>query len=192
VTAPAGWDIKLLNDKKEQFNFQRAVIVKKNYQVNPIIKELQGEFTIPTVTIFAESSLLPIDGYAKFILDQLYQVTSKNVILLNTELLSETDFLDSMTVDINGDKFKRIQFKHRYKRILDTSGREINWQRDGGAKLIQDFNIIDLAIYKKNDLIIILYAVCEREFYQLEKEAFQNIITSLKFVEPAAQSGKID
>lgn len=182
VTAAHGWKIKVFREKKKKRNIQRAVIVKKNFKINSLVRELHGDYTIPTVTIFADSTNMTIEQYGDMILDQLYKVNSDNEILLNTELLSETDFIDSITVKVNGLDSKRIQFKHRYKRFLDTSGRDVNWERNGGVQLMQDFNIIDLAIFKKGDWVILLYAVCEREFYQLNKRAIEYMLGSLKVV----------
>jgi hypothetical protein len=74
-----------------------------------------------------------------------------------------------------------MQFKHRYKRFLDTTGRDINWQRNGGVKLVQDFNIIDVAIFKRGDWMIMLYGACEREFYQINRMDFVNMFNSMRF-----------
>ena len=181
ITSSEGWDIKPQRDKKKKPNYQRVVLVKKNFKIDPIVRELHGEFTIPTITVFADSNGMSIDEYTGHILDQLYQVTSKDQILLNTELLSDTDMIDSFTAELGEVTSKRLQFIHRYKRFLDTTGRDINWQRNGGVKLIQNFNIIDICIFKRGDWVIMLYAVCERQFYQLNRAAVVNVFNSMRY-----------
>ncbi|MBD3169633.1 MAG: hypothetical protein GF307_09135 [candidate division Zixibacteria bacterium] len=176
---PEGWNIKTQKDKGDNYNYERVVVVKKNYKVNRTVRQLHGDFTIPTVTVFADSTSKTVEEYSRYLLDNLKKVTSKDEILLSTQLLEDTELLDSFMVDYNGIISKRLQLKNSYKRFLDTSRRDVNWQRDGGVKLIQDFNIIDIVIFKKNDWIIMMYAVCEREFYQLNRKAFVQIFNSM-------------
>ncbi|MBD3233441.1 MAG: hypothetical protein GF315_06920 [candidate division Zixibacteria bacterium] len=192
VEFPEGWKLKRLKDKDDETNYQRLIATKKNFKVNQTIKRMGGEYTIPTVTIFADSTDLSIEEYSRWLIDQLYTVTSKSEIVLSTELLSDTDLLDSVMVHANKMDSKRLQFKHKYKRFLDTSGRDVNWQRDGGVKLIQDYNIIEVALYKHNDWLIMLYAVCEREFYQLNKMDFQTVFNSLRFIDETAEAESRD
>ncbi|MCP4634494.1 MAG: hypothetical protein GY855_16320 [candidate division Zixibacteria bacterium] len=181
LTVPENWKIKIQKDKKKKPNYERVVAIKKNYKVNTVVRELHGEFTIPTLTAFADSNQMNLDEYSEYVLKQLYQINTDDDILLSTELLSDTDLIDSFSVELDGVKSKRMQFKHRYKRFLDTTGRDINWQRNGGVKLVQDFNIIDVAIFKRGDWIIMLYASCEREFYQINRMDFVNMLNSIRF-----------
>jgi hypothetical protein len=101
-------------------------------------------------------------------------------------LLRDGEFIISGEVLIDSFQALQIYAKRNYKRVLvipDRSG-----LGDDRREYISDHEVHEIYVIKKENLIYVFQAYCEREFYESNAVEFQTMIQSFDLV-PEAVSG---
>jgi hypothetical protein len=94
---------------------------------------------------------------------------SDNKLISKMGILEDCDFITSGNVIIDSTEARQIFLKRNYKRVLDVRGE---------PKYINDHEVHEIYLLKKGDLIYVIQAYCEREFYDSNHEEFLDLVES--------------
>ena len=167
------WKVVKFNEP----NIQRVYLQKKNYSVNPKLKEMGGDYTIPTVTIFSEKFDGTPENFEALIKKCLEEHKSDDKIVNQMGLLVNGEFINSSQVTIDSSMARQVLMKRNYKRVL--TGDNLS----GGINYINDHEVHEIYIMKKGDNIYVIQCYCEREYYLENQDDFHSIVSSFKFID---------
>ncbi|KPJ48708.1 MAG: hypothetical protein AMJ41_04410 [candidate division Zixibacteria bacterium DG_27] len=180
MQALSNWKVKTYKEKPERPKLERVMITKKNYEINPHI--VQGShYTVPTVMIYSDTTSLSLEEYAKLLAESVNSVNSKNKLYQEMKILTETEFYDSTSAQLAGEKAKLFRLKNKFRRAHQSASGGV-LQTDGNTRLIEDFNIYEVYLMKRGDRIIVIHFYCEREFYNTNQGEFHDMLNSFKFL----------
>ncbi len=188
LSIPNNWRVKVFDEPA----LQRVLMIKRNYEINKMVKDLGGEFTIPEIRIFARpDSLSPIEFLNRLKDDIAVHKTNDNIIS-QLELLNSGEF--SQVQDMKLDSIPAIKaiFKKNYERKLEVDPNDAHYRQYGGLLVQNEHLVHELYIFKRGGQLFVIHAFAEREFYPMNKEEFGKIIGSIVFAteKPADMSGK--
>lgn len=180
VQALSNWKVKTYKEKPEHPKLERVIMTKKNYEVNPRI--VQGShYTVPTVVIYSDTTSLSLEEYTKLLAESVNSVNSKSELFQKMKILTETEFYDSTSAQLAGERAKFFRLKNKFRRAHQSAGGGV-LQTDGNTRLIEDFNIYEVYLMKRGDSIIVIHFYCEREFYNTNQGEFHDMLESFKFL----------
>jgi hypothetical protein len=180
MQALSNWKIKTYKEKPERPKPERVIITKKNYEVNPHI--VQGShYTVPTIMIYSDTTSLSLQEYAKLFASSVNSVNSQNKLFQKMKILTETEFYDSTSTQLAGERAKSFRLKNKFRRAHQSASGGV-LQTDGNTRLIEDFNISEVYLMKRGDSIIVIHFYCEREFYNTNQGEFNDMLSSFKFL----------
>jgi hypothetical protein len=174
------------NWKAKGFNepsIERVFLEKKNYSVNPEIKTYGGDYTIPSIVIYAQDFGGTPDDFISLLQASLEEHRSDNNVIQKLGLLMDSELVTVGDSVIDSIKAKHVVLKRNYKRLLakDAYGGK-NDPAQQPEKFINDHEIHELYILKKDATLFVYQAFCEREFYRAENmEEFEGIASKLVF-----------
>ncbi len=172
------WKVKPQNEP----NLERVYIEKKNYSVNRLIQTYGGDYTIPTVELYATEFSGTPEDFEALLKKSLEEHRSDNEVIPKLGLLADAEFVISGNVKIDSLDALQIIVKRNYKRLLasDAYGRSSEQQQV--EKVINDHEVHELFVFKRNNIIFVFHSYCEREFYSKEnKDEFEAMAASIKF-----------
>jgi len=179
-----GWKLSIPDNWKakgnKEPNVERLFLEKKNYQVNPYIKEYGGNYTIPRIMIFMQDFSGSTDDFENLIKKSLDEHRTDNDIITKLGLLKDSDFIISADVQL-GDKIARqIYVKKNYRRMLyiPEGGGGIS---EGREEYINDHEVHEIYLMKVNEQILVYQGYCEREFYESNSKEFQDLMAAIQF-----------
>ena len=167
MTFPDNWKAKALKEP----NLERVYLIKKNYSVNQYIQTYGGDYTIPTFSIFIQEFNGDLAEYEALIKRSLDEHRSDNELISKLGLLKDADFITSGNVVIDSTQARQIYIKRNYKRVLDVNDE---------PKYINDHEVHELYLIKKDNLMYVIQAFCEREFFETNQEEFTKLVMSFK------------
>jgi hypothetical protein len=173
------WKVKDSNEP----SIERAYLEKKNYSVNREAKAFGGDYTVPTIVFFAQEFGGTAEDFEALLKKSLEEHSSDNEIVRKLGLMRDTDFITSSDIVIDSHPVRQIFMKRNYKRLLSSdsynTGSDPTQQTE---RFINDHEVHELFLIKKDNILIVMQAYCEREFYAKEnKDEFEAISKSLKF-----------
>jgi hypothetical protein len=176
------WKVNSFNEP----SIERVYMEKKNYSVNPEVKTYGGDYTIPTVVVFAQEFSGSMDDFISLLQASLDEHRSDNSIIQKLGLLMDSEMVTSGDAVVDSTiKAKHIILKRNYKRLLAKSAY-------GGStdpsqqpeKFINDHEIHELYIFKKDNILFVFQAFCEREFYRQENmDEFEGMASKINFLD---------
>jgi hypothetical protein len=173
------WKVK---DFKEP-SIERAFLEKKNYSVNRDAQSFGGDYTVPTTVFFAQEFNGTIDDFEALLKKSLDEHSSDNEIIQKLGLLRDSEFIISSELTVDSLPARQIFLKRNYKRLLtpDAYTSETRMERQA-ERFINDHEVHQLYLIKKDNILHVFQAFCEREFYAKEnKDEFEALANSLKF-----------
>lgn len=177
-----GWRIKVPDNWKaknlKEPSVERLFMEKRNYLVNPYIETYGGQYTIPRVMIYVQEFSGSERDFEALIKKSLVEHRSDNAIISRMGLLRDGEFIVSGEVLIDSLPAFQIYAKRNYKRVLVIPDRS-SFGSDR-QEYINDHEVHEIYIMKKENLIYVFRAYCEREFYESNAEEFQSIVRSLQ------------
>lgn len=179
LSVPDNWRVKVFDEP----TVQRVLMVKRNYEINKMVKDLGGEFTIPEIRIFVRpDSMSPMDFLNK--LKEAVEVhKTEDNIISQLDLVKTGEF--SMMQEIKLDSVPAIQaiFKKNYQRKLEVDPNDPHFRQYGGLLVQNEHLVNELYLFKRNGQLYVIHAFSEREFYPINKEEFWKIIGSIVFTD---------
>lgn len=174
INVPDNWKAKNLKEP----SVERLFMEKRNYLVNPYVETYGGQYTIPRIMIYVQEFGGSERDFEALIKKSLVEHRSDNAIISRMGLLRDGEFIVSGEVLIDSLPAFQVYAKRNYKRVLvipDRSG-------SGSAtqEYINDHEVHEIYLIKKENLIYVFQAYCEREFYESNAEEFQSIVRSLQ------------
>lgn len=179
VRVTENWKVKGFNEP----SIERAFLEKKNYSVNREIQTYGGDYTIPTINIFVQEFNGTLDDFEALLKKSLDEHQSDNEIIRKLGLLRDSELAISGNTEIDSLPARLVMLKRNYKRLLagDPYGRSSS-PATQTEKYINDHEVHQLFLIKKDTCMIVFQAYCEREFYGKEnKDEFEAMAMSLKF-----------
>jgi hypothetical protein len=172
------WKVKSLDEP----SVERAFIQKKNYSINRMSQTYGGDYTIPTVNLYAMEFDGTPEDFEDLLKTSLEEHRSDNEIIPKLHLLRDGEFVVSGPATIDSTECRQIVLKRNYKRLLanDAYGRYSDQQQV--EKVINDYEVHELYVVKRNNILYVFHAYSEREFYSKEnKDEFESMAASIKF-----------
>lgn len=156
---------------------ERLFMQKKNYQVNPYIKQYGGDYTIPRVVIFVQQFAGTVDDFENLLKSSLDQHQSDNEIINRMDLLKDGEFIISGDVQVDSLPARQIYLKRNYIRLLfiPEGGGGVG---EGRQEYVNDHEVHEVYLIKKGDLLYVFQAYCEREFFDANEVEFHSLIQS--------------
>lgn len=193
VDSKYGWQIQVEDNWKvkslKEPSVERLFMEKKNYLVNPYIEKYGGDYTVPRIIIFAQEFDGTARDFESLLKKSLVEHTSDNEIISRMELLRDGEFIISGDVVIDSLPALQVYAKRNYKRVLSIpeSGTGLGTSRQ---EYINDHEVHEIYLLKKDNSIYVIQAYCEREFYEANAEEFQSVVRSFRFADenPSASS----
>jgi hypothetical protein len=173
------WKVR---DFKEP-SIERAFLEKKNYSVNREAQAFGGDYTVPTILVYAQQFDGSLEDFEALLKKSLDEHQSDNEIIRKLNLLQTGEFVASNSARIDSLPARQIFLKRNYKRLLSTVrfGRETSGNQPT-EKYINDHEVHELYVTKKDNVLFVCQAYCEREFYARENRAeFQAMANSFRF-----------
>jgi hypothetical protein len=188
MSIPNNWRVKVFDEPA----LQRVLMIKRNYEINKMVKDLGGEFTIPEIRIFARPDSLSSNEFFNKLKDDIAAHKTNDNIISQLELLTSGEF--SQVQDVKLDSIPAIKaiFKKNYERKLEVDPNDAHYRQYGGLLVQNEHLVHELYIFKHSGQLFVIHAFAEREFYPMNKEEFGKIIGSIAFAteKPAETSGK--
>lgn len=169
------WKVKNLNEP----NVERLFMEKKNYLINPYVERYGGDYTVPRIIIFAQEFEGSVRDFEALLKKSLDEHRSDNEIINRMELLRDGEFITSGDVIIDSLPALQMYAKRSYQRVLaiPESGSGLGSVRE---EYINDHEVHEVYLVKKDNIIYVIQAYCEREFYNANAEEFQKLVRSFR------------
>jgi hypothetical protein len=184
MSIPDNWRVKVFDEPA----VERALMIKRNYEINKTVKDLGGEFTIPEIRIFARPDSLSATAFLDKIKAELATHKTNDNIISQMDIITSGEY--SMMQEMKLDSIPTIKaiIKKNYERKLEVDPNDARYRQYGGL-LVQNEHIVhELYIFKHNGQLFIIQAFAEREFYPMNKEEFSKIIGSIIFMDDKTES----
>jgi hypothetical protein len=178
MTVSNNWKVRAQTEP----SIERAYLEKKNYSVNRMVQTYGGDYTIPTVMLFATDFNGTVDDFEALLVKSLEEHRTDNEIIGKLGLLLDSELITSLESRVDSITARQIILKRNYKRLLanDAYGSQSVIQQV--EKVINDHEVHELFAFKKGNTLYVFHAFCEREFYGKENKAeFEAMVASIGF-----------
>jgi hypothetical protein len=174
------WKVKDFSEP----SIERAFLQKKNYSVNREAQTYGGDYTIPTIVLFAQEFNGSLDDFEALLKKSLEEHHSDNQIIQQLGLQTDGEYITSGSIKLDSLPALQIVLKRNYKRLLATSayGTQNTQATTETEKFINDHEVHLIYLVKKDSTLYVIQEFCEREFFPKEnKDEFEAIANSLDF-----------
>lgn len=172
IDVPDNWKAKNLKEP----SVERLFMEKRNYLVNPYVETYGGQYTIPRIMIYVQEFSGSERDFEALLKKSLVEHRSDNAIISRIGLLRDGEFIISGEVLLDSLPALQVYAKRNYKRVLLIPDRS-SFGNDR-QEYINDHEVHEIYIIKKDNLIYVFRAYCEREFYESNAAEFQSILRS--------------
>jgi hypothetical protein len=178
MTVGENWKVKSLNEP----DVERAFIQKKNYSINRMIQAYGGDYTIPTINLYAMEFAGTPEDFENLLKTSIEEHSSDNEIIPKLRLLRDAEFVVSGFASIDSNDGRQIIIKRNYKRLLSNDPYGSESEQRQVEKVINDHEVHEIYVFKKDNILFVFHAFSEREFYSKEnKDEFEAMAASIKF-----------
>lgn len=191
VDSKYGWEVQIPDNWKakniKEPSVERLFMEKKNYMVNPYVERYGGDYTVPRIIIFAQEFEGTPRDFETLLKKSFDEHRSDNDIINRMELLRDGEFIISGDVLIDSLPALQIFAKRNYQRILSIpeGGGGLGTTRE---EYINDHEVHEIYAIKKDTVLYVIQAYCEREFYNSNAEEFQRVVRSFSFPAESTQA----
>jgi hypothetical protein len=182
LIVPDDWNSSI---KKEKSNV-RLILTKKQYDIPTEYTHAPSYTQVPKVTVYADTSSMPLQMFVDSLLSDEYKSKQKNDILQEFSLLFG-DYIPKKTTKIKiGD----------VEGILNTGERQYSLQvqkagyQADRADLVRDFYAGSMFFIKKDNHIIMLHFICERRYFANLEQGFMKLLDGFNLTEDMPEKTK--
>ncbi len=175
---PKNWRVKTFDEP----SLMRAMLIKKNYEVNREVKDLGGDFTIPEIRLFSRPDTISPAGFVEEIKRSVQSHKSEDRIVNQLELLLSGEHLSTQEMEIAGIKCLQAIFRRNYTRELQVDPFDPKYRQYGGLIARNEYDVHEIYVFRLGENLFVIQAFAEREFYPGNKDEFAKILGSLAFV----------
>jgi hypothetical protein len=178
MTVSNNWKVRAQTEP----SIERSYMEKKNYSVNRMVQTYGGDYTIPTVMLFATDFNGTVDDFEALLVKSLEEHRTDNEIIGKLGLLLDSELITSLESRVDSITARQIILKRNYKRLLanDAYGSQSVTQQV--EKVINDHEVHEIFVFKKGNTLFVFHAFSEREFYSKENKAeFEAMVASISF-----------
>ena len=166
----------------------RALLIKKNYEVNRMVKDLGGDFTIPEIHIYARPDTTAPKAFLARLQEEVQSHNSNDNIISKLDLLLSGEFIMMQETMIDSIPTVQALFKKNFTRRLEMDPNDARYRQFGGMLAQNEHEVREIYIFSRDGWLFLIQAFAEREFYPVNQGEFQKIIGSLKFAKTAPTS----
>ena len=168
-----------LKDEKEP-SLLRASLMKKNYQIDQLSKQNRGEFNIPTIQIMADTTSLSTEEFKKELFaEKPKRIKNKDDYAITLEFLTGSEIMDESETLVDSIPAKILTMRKPFERLV-TDPTMVN-DPLGDKRLVNDFLIGYILLFKQHKNIYLVHFYCERQFFGNNHEEFVKIMEGWKF-----------
>ncbi len=177
LQVPKNWRVKTFDEP----SLIRAMLIKKNYEVNREVKDLGGDFTIPEIRLFSRPDTLSPAEFIEELKRSTLSHKSDDRIINQFELLLSGEYLSVQEVEIAGLKCLQAIFRRNYTRELQVDPFDPKYRQYGGLIARNEYDVHEIYVFRSGENLFVIQAFAEREFYPGNREEFAKILGTLKF-----------
>lgn len=200
-----GFSLALSKDWKAEINdepsIRRVYLEKKIYSIDSRTKALGGEYTIPSVLIYAENFDGTVEDFEALLKQCIHDCKSDNNIISRLGLLTGGGFINSDNAILDTINVRHLLLQRNYYRRL--SGQLMSSAHSRFEKYTQEFSphsspyvtihdyeVHELYIFKWGSTLFVIQTYSEREFFKENKVAFDNLLATFRM--PLIRDEKIN
>ena len=177
------WKVKKFKEKSDEPEVLRALLMQKNYQINYEARDLDADFTIPEIQIYARVDTIDSKAFMEKIKSDVSNHISKDNIINQLDLILTGEFLGRQTVEINDLQIEQAYFKRQWKRVMEGDPDDPKYRQHGGRIVRNVHDVHEVYVFNHNGCLFVIQAFVENEFYAMLKEEIAAIISSIRFID---------
>jgi hypothetical protein len=171
------WKVRSMTEP----SVERAYLEKKNYSIDQKVKSYGGDYTIPTVLVYAQEFNGTAEDFEALLKKSLEEHNSDNEIISRLGLLRDSDFVNSGDVKVGSNEARYLLLKRNYHRVLSSDPYDNNADPTKNPdQYINDHEVHELYVFKQGATLFVIQDYSEREFFQENKVDFDKLIASFK------------
>ncbi|MCP4581963.1 MAG: hypothetical protein GY839_10110 [candidate division Zixibacteria bacterium] len=191
IDVPKNWKTKTFKEKPEKPAVMRALLMQKNYRINHDAKELDGEFTIPEIQIYAIPATITAEEFMDKLQSDIVSHSSKDDIINNMNLILAGEFVGKQKFEVAGNKGMLALFKRPWERHMQAEQDDPRYRAYGGRIVKDIHDVHEVYAVVHDGYLYVINALAENEFYQSVRDEFALIIKTIKFPE-SGESANIE
>jgi hypothetical protein len=190
IDVPDNWKVKTFKEKPDEPAVLRVLMTQKNYQINTQARDLNGDFTIPELQIYARPAKMTAQEFLDKLKHDVEVRSSDDDIINQMNLVLAGEFVGSQPVKLAGEDAIQALFKRNWERHLQADPDDPRYRQYGGLLVQSIHDNHDVFIFVHDGYLYVIQAFVEYEFYTQLHEEVARIISSMKFPEGDSASAK--
>ena len=175
------WKVKTFKEKDEKRKLLRALILQKTYRIHQAAKDLDADFTIPEIQIYARPDTTSPMTYLEQLRNDVKGHRSEDEITNQLNLILSGEFVGMQETILDNISTIQAVFKRQWRRELQADEDDNRYRQYGGLVVRDVHDVHEVYILNYNGCLYVIQAFAENEFYPMVKEEFREIIASIKF-----------
>lgn len=182
MTIPDNWKAKTYKESPDVPGVLRALLSQKNYMINKQTEELDGDYTIPEIQIYARQDTISLEGFVEKLKSDIAARKSDDDIINQLNLVLAGEFVQAGEFYLAGQPAYLTFFKRNWERHLQAEPDDPRYRHTGGLIVQNIHDVHEVYVFKHEGYLFVIQAFCETEFYHnMLKDEFARIIGSIKF-----------
>ena len=186
IDVPKNWKVKTFKEEEDKPAVMRALLTQKNYQINMEARDLDGDFTIPELQIYARPTTMTTQEFFDKLKNDVKSHLSDDDIINQLNLLISGEYFDSMHVVLCGEEAIKARYKRVWERHLQADPDDARYRHTGGLIVQTVTDVHEIYMFVHDGYLYVIQDFCEYEFYGQMIEEFANIVASMKFQDTGA------
>lgn len=171
-TVPAGWSTKM----KDAIQVLRISMM----QTSPVAPSQFGDtlrdyMQVPTMAVMVDTTSLGVDQFINNLLDNDFKSKQKKGLMKNLDLIVKPhEILKRKDITFQGQKATIVEVRQAYSLEVSARGSD-------RASIVNDFKSGSMFFTVRDGRIFIIHIICEYQTSSAVLQAFETVISSLKF-----------
>lgn len=176
LTFLSNWKLK---EEKEP-SLLRASVMKRNYQIDRLSENSRWEFNIPTITIMADTTSLSLEEFKKALLaENTKKIKNRGDYVIKLEFLMGSEVIKETEILVDSIPAKILSMRKPFERVVEDP--TLIYSPYGSQRIINDYLLGYLLLFKYNKSIYVIQFYCERQFFGTNHGEFTRIMEGWRF-----------